>query len=242
MPAPNPIARLQVYLDARRVRRRGDPEHHLLRQFVSPGDIVIDVGANHGVYTWSLMLCGAITHAIEPNPALAGRIRSAALPRVTVHETAIGDAAGSAQLFIPLRQKRGRSRRNDPSATLVDSAGDGLRIPVTVSTLDSLQLSPVAFMKIDVEGYEEKALRGGWNTIVRDRPALLIELEDSVRKGCRGDIVALLGSIGYSGWYYDQSVWRAEPDLNPAQIAPSGRRINNFLFLHERKPPSPTQG
>jgi FkbM family methyltransferase len=239
MPIPNPVAWLQVFLDARRVRRRGDPEHHLLSQFVRPGDIAVDVGANHGVYTWSLMLCGAITHAVEPNPALAGRIRSAALPRVTVHETAVGDVAGSADLYIPLRQKRGRSRRNDPSATLLDQSGDGLRIPVKVSTLDSLQLAPVAFMKIDVEGYEEKALRGGWDTIVRDRPALLIELEDSVKKGCRGDIVGLLGTIGYSAWYYDGGGWLPETGLNPEQIGPSGRRINNFLFLNgSRRPPS----
>lgn len=108
---------------------------------------------------------------------------------------------------------------------------------MTVRTIDGLNLAPVTFMVIGVEGYEEKALRGGWDTILRDKPTLLVELEDSVRKDCRRDIIALLGSIGYSSGYYDGGGWLPEAGLNPAQIAPLGRRINNFLFVQDSEPP-----
>lgn len=56
MQLPDVLNRLLVWLDARRVRERGDPEHHQFAQFFSTGQIALDVGANHGVYTYSLML------------------------------------------------------------------------------------------------------------------------------------------------------------------------------------------
>lgn len=227
--------RVAVWLDATRVRRRGDPEHHLLGSFVSKGQTALDVGANHGVYTYSLVLCGAIIHAIEPNPVLAKRLRGACLPRVVVHQVAAGAALGEAELYVP-RGKRGR--QDDPAGSLAQKTGEVDRFKVSIITIDSLNLESLAFIKIDVEGFEEEVLKGGWETITRFRPAILVELEESITLGCRKSIVNLLDYLEYSAWYFDQGDWHPESILPDDQISVSGRYINNFLFNPYRLRPA----
>jgi len=235
MRLPNVRDRLLVWLDASRVRRRGDPEHHQLASFLRPGQVALDVGANHGVYTYSLMLCGAVVHAVEPNPALAARLRGARLPRVQVHEAAVGEAEGEAVLFVP---RHHRGHQDDPAGSLTGGDETGWKYPVKVTTIDRIATAPVAFMKIDVEGFETQVLAGGWSTIVRDRPTVLIELEDRRTPGCRASIVDRFRAIDYSGWYFDQGDWRAESGLGLDQVSTSGRYINNFLLVPgQSKPP-----
>lgn len=43
-------------------------------------------------------------------------------------------------------------------------------------TLDSLKVSRISFIKIDVEGYENQVLDGAVETIKRDRPTILCEI------------------------------------------------------------------
>jgi len=47
---------------------------------------------------------------------------------------------------------------------------------INLKTLDSFNFDQVDFMKIDVEGYERSVLNGGWQTIVRHRPHIMIEV------------------------------------------------------------------
>ena len=63
---------------------------------------------------------------------------------------------------------------------------------VNIKLLDSFNLQNINFIKLDVEGYEEKILQGGINTIQKYKPTLVIEQN-------RGDVFAqkLVESWGY---------------------------------------------
>ena len=50
---------------------------------------------------------------------------------------------------------------------------------IDVITLDSLYLNQVDFIKIDVEGYEAKAIAGGVETIKKHRPTIVLECWDT---------------------------------------------------------------
>jgi FkbM family methyltransferase len=50
---------------------------------------------------------------------------------------------------------------------------------IDVITLDSLYLNQVDFIKIDVEGYEAKAIAGGIETIKKHRPTIVLECWDT---------------------------------------------------------------
>jgi FkbM family methyltransferase len=153
----------------------------LYRPFISPGDVVFDVGAHLGDRTAAFSRLGARVVALEPQPRirrwlerLVGRD-----PRVTIREEAVGSAPGSARLAI--------SRRNPTVSSLAEqwthdlprkNAGfEGVHweeaVEVPVTTLDALiDLYGVpSFCKIDVEGYEAEALLG----LSRAIPALSFE-------------------------------------------------------------------
>lgn len=72
------------------------------------------------------------------------------------------------------------------------------RINVPVIPLDDLHLSP-DLIKLDVEGYELQALQGLSKTLLRLRPAILIEVNHTERW------LPFLKSLGYAVFRYDPS-------------------------------------
>lgn len=69
-------------------------------------------------------------------------------------------------------------------------------ITVEVDTIDRLVgLIPAPnTIKIDVEGHEERVLRGGMTTLARYRPVVLVDWNDDMTLRC---VSALLTPLGY---------------------------------------------
>ena len=153
----------------------------LYRPFVSPGDLVFDVGAHLGDRTAAFSTLGARVVALEPQPLIRRWLERMVGkdPRVTIRKEAVGSTAGTARLAI--------SRKNPTVSSLADewpnelpqkNAGfervhweESVEVPVT--TLDALidLYGLPSFCKIDVEGYEAEALSG----LSRAIPALSFE-------------------------------------------------------------------
>lgn len=130
-------------------------------QFVRPGDLVFDVGANAGYKTEIFLECGARVVSVEPNP-LCIRILEYEFGkdrRVTLVKKAVGAEEGVLPMNI-----HGVS----PTSSLLDDweplrvAGVAQRIEVPVTTLDRLmeEFGRPSFIKIDVEGFEVPVLAG----------------------------------------------------------------------------------
>ena len=66
----------------------------------------------------------------------------------------------------------------DSNLSALQSGGVVETVKVPMRTLDSYQLSNVGFIKIDVEGHEEAVLHGSSETLRREMPNLMIEIED----------------------------------------------------------------
>jgi len=71
--------------------------------------------------------------------------------------------------------------RNNSGGTHVKVADDGVGPQTIACTLDSFDLPPVDFLKIDCEGYEYFILKGAERTVRRDRPCIIVEQKP--RKG-----------------------------------------------------------
>jgi len=152
----------------------GDPAQNvrmdaLYSRFIGPGDLAIDVGAHVGDRVSSFRRLGARVVALEPQPLLARAIRliHGRDPHVTLVRAAAGAAPGSLKLHVNTANPTVTTASADFIAHADGAAGwEGQvwdrSIEVPVTTLDALIAiyGRPAFIKIDVEGYEDCVLDG----------------------------------------------------------------------------------
>ena len=134
-----------------------------------PDDVVFDVGANIGWY--SLLIGrhappGVQMFAFEPAPAnyelLVENLRRNGISAVTAVQAAVGQRPGRATLHLYGESNRGRNS--------LLHVHEGPTVDVAVTALDdfcrqhALAQRPIAFLKLDIEGYEVlRSSRGGRN-------------------------------------------------------------------------------
>ena len=164
-------------------------EKSILFDLAKPGQVVLDVGTNVGEVLLNFAKrVGPQGRVIgfEPNPDTMAKCRHNlslnCFDNVALHEVALGDVADKAFLGHPSKTNAGADR--------IGSSG----IPVDVRTLDGLtaNFSRLDLIKIDVEGFDLKVLRGGSQTLERFRPTLFVELNDSNLREQRDSPAALV--------------------------------------------------
>lgn len=131
------------------------------RQFVAPGDLVFDVGANEGRMTQTFTELGASVVAIEANPLLANKVSTRyGSGSVTVESIAVGREHGLAELR--LGAYNGHSTLSADWQDRVDNGRWAGSLQVRVTTLDALidRHGTPDFLKIDVEGFEAEVIAG----------------------------------------------------------------------------------
>jgi FkbM family methyltransferase len=146
--------------------------------FVRSGDIVLDCGANIGVFVRASLDAGAKTVvAIEPAPenveALNRNFKDEiAAGRVIVYPKGVWDKDD----FLTLHVDEHNSAADSFLITREGSRQSDVKLPLT--TIDKLvaelNLPRVDFIKMDIEGAEVKALNGGRATITKDHPRMAL--------------------------------------------------------------------
>ena len=143
---------------------------------VHPGDVVLDAGANVGVFTRKALWSGASkVIAIEPGPENLECLRrnfaaEIADGRVVLYPKGIWDKDD----VLKLRVDPTDSARD----TFVRQIDDAQFIEAPLTTVDKmvveLGLRQVDFIKMDIEGAEQKAIVGARNTIAKFRPRMAL--------------------------------------------------------------------
>jgi FkbM family methyltransferase len=168
----------------------------LYGRFLKPGDLAFDIGAHVGDRISSFRRLGARVVALEPQPgpARALRLIHGRDPEVTLIAAAAGDREGEIGFHV--------NSANPTVSTASDAflaAADGasgwegqvwdrtIRVPCL--TLDGLirEHGRPAFIKIDVEGFEDTVLRG-LNVPV---PALSFEFTTIARDSAERSLLRL---------------------------------------------------
>lgn len=155
--------------------------------------VFVDIGANIGLYTVRIAKAieaqGGKVIAIEPNPLALERlnfnISANQLRNVSVHNVAVGDYHGSASLNV----------RNDDLA-IVNTVRDDESGEITVRPLEEIleTVDHVDALKIDIEGYEYRALSPFFSKCSKALWPKRISME---HLGEKSDIEKLLVDIGY---------------------------------------------
>jgi FkbM family methyltransferase len=147
---------------------------------IRKGDVVLDVGANIGMFTRTALARGAsLVVAIEPAPRTLNAFRrnlekEIREGRVVVYPKGAWDHDGEMELSV--------NEVNQANNTLVlprTTSMPTIRVPLT--TIDKivaeLKLPRVDFIKMDIEGAEKPAIKGAENTIKRFRPRMSLSTE-----------------------------------------------------------------
>jgi FkbM family methyltransferase len=214
-----------------------------LDKIVPEGSVTVDVGANCGLYTRKLARLSRQVYAFEPSHKMADLLRRTSAPNVSVHEIALSDQTGNAELFIP----QADHELVYGLASLEPRFGTGnervVSISVPTARLDAIVQQEVAFVKIDVEGHELNVLNGAVELVEHSQPVFLVEAEDRHRAQATRSIFEFFESRSYSGFFLKEG--DAVPidqfrsaDLQDANaLLPDGGRksgqsyINNFFFF-----------
>lgn len=130
-----------------------------------PGDTFVDVGANFGLFsTVAASKVGAAGRvlSIEPHPEMARRLRFNVglngFDQVTVVEAAVGDGEGEGVLYVNKASFAESSLK--ATSNLDGQVHAEVRVPIRplLKIVEDAGLSRIDSLKIDVEGYEDKAL------------------------------------------------------------------------------------
>lgn len=135
-------------------------------------ELALDVGAHVGAVSAYLARKFAKVIAFEAIPSTFGFLRrnTEGLSNVTALNIAIGPEAG--EVFLAHYPKHGQLSHVTGDVQEDKTARIG---PIPVRTIDSMELSGVSFIKIDVEGFELPVLEGAVGTLERCRPLILLE-------------------------------------------------------------------
>jgi FkbM family methyltransferase len=145
----------------------------IIRRYTIPGSTVVDIGAHIGTHTVAMSRSVGVqgqVYAFEPQMKifreLAKNIELNRCCNVTPIHAALGNSQGVAFLGpIEPHNEGGRS---------IQAKGTE---PVMMQTLDSYCLMNVSFIKIDAENFEDFILDGARETILTNKPVILLEIQ-----------------------------------------------------------------
>jgi FkbM family methyltransferase len=163
-----------------------EPELALLPKLVPKGGVLLDIGANVGIYTLTASKVvgpdGTVI-AIEPFPDIFGQLYNniklnAVSDVVRARNLCMSDSTGVTKFWM---------NRDMPNSFSINREGDATGLSVLSVRLDDLMqwenITRLDYIKIDAEGAEERILDGGQSALKRFRP--IVQVEDIDRKICK---------------------------------------------------------
>jgi FkbM family methyltransferase len=224
------------------LRRPFEDDFNALALFPPMDGVYLDVGANRGQSTDAILMRrpGARVHLFEPNRILFEKLLRlfGHNQDLRLHNVGLGDEPLVADLNVPVYNGwmfdgLGSFDRGEAQDWLrprmyfyQEQKLRVERMPCHVVTLDSFGLNPF-FVKLDIQGFELKALKGGAETLQRCEPVVLTESPDD-------ETVEYLGSLGYDFFAYREGkfIQRAIGAPNTFFLTPSRARLVEQHITH----------
>jgi len=233
----------QKFLLKRRLKRaiknNYEEELSLLDQIVNKNYECIDVGVYRGVYSYKLSKICNYVHSFEPNPLIFSYLNKnlkKIIKNMTLYNIALSNQEIITDLRIPKRfetaNKKNYEERYKLGAATINknnllNNNDFIRIKVKTKKLDSIDLKKnISFIKIDVEGHEKMVIEGAINLIKKNKPNILVEIEERHTKHKIEDTINFINQLGYKSYFYRNKNLISTKKINDF------KSVNNFIFLN----------
>ncbi len=184
--------------------------------------VAIDAGANDGGYSWTLLQHGFEVYAFEPVPIMFKKMqeRIGSNPKAHLCPMGLSDVNALQQGVIVL----GTWTIGKPSMGGLKPKPEMKDMPpfdmATVRIDDFFKGDAIGLIKLDVDGYEFKVLRGAEQTIKRWKPPILCEFGCYLEKCGEDpqefvefifdlgyDVVSMDGKSVFTSWKQIQPQW-----------------------------------
>lgn len=155
--------------------------HRTFEKYINKSMTVLEAGCHIGTHSVKLSMLSKKLYCFEPlkesNHLLRKNIVKNNCTNTTVFDYALSDTQGTTHFaWVSFSNLGGSGLENNPMG--IPNGGninEELKYPVEMTTIDSLDLNEIDFIKLDVEGYESKVIKGAINTIKKFRPIITLE-------------------------------------------------------------------
>ena len=220
----------------RAIKKNEEAEINLVKKFTNKDEDCIDVGVYRGVYTYEMSKYSKTVHSFEANPIIFKSLKKnlkKLIKNVVFYNLALSDQNKDVKLKIPIRNSK--SNKNNPeeyyklgTATIHEKnkIKNYENFIIKSLKLDDINLkNKISFIKIDVEGHEIPVIKGGIKTILKNKPVLLVEIEEKYSKKKVPTSINFINSIGYKSYVFKNNSLEKTDKLHNL------KKFNNFIFI-----------
>lgn len=161
-----------------------EPAFDNLEDLIRKDFLILDIGANIGTTTVRFANCaidGSVV-AFEPSATTFSRLRRNLelneIANVSCLQIGLGDQDGQFALYDVVETNPGMKRILPDQIVNEDYSSEQIQMTTVDSVVRNMGIHRVDLIKIDIEGFEEKALLGSRVTLKKMRPILFVELDD----------------------------------------------------------------
>ena len=220
----------------RSIKRNDEQEINLVKKFIKSGTDSIDVGVYRGVYSYEMSKYSEKVHSFEPNPIIFKYINKNLkkfIKNIHLYNFALSNQNKTINLKIPIRNSNSNKEIFEEyyemgKATIHNENNfeNYENFEIQTKTIDELSFdNKISFIKIDVEGHELEVIEGAKNTIKRDKPVLLVEIEKQYTKKEVAESINFINSLGYKSYFFNKKDLKSTTELNNLDL------FNNFIFF-----------
>ena len=202
-------------------------QHHrdlrpMFSRYVPADAVIVDAGAHAGQFTKLFARLAPRGHVYSFEPGSYARsildvaVSVNRLRNVTIVPYGLGDIEAQMPLTIPLKR---RGVRGFGLSHLGEATGPGVAVRETIriTTLDRFatenELPRLDLIKADIEGWEQRMIDGGRETIARFRPMIMAELMEAQLARAGDSLTSVWHCLQALG--YRPHVWQGAADVAP---------------------------
>lgn len=207
--------------------------YRVMQMFAEPSRLFVDIGANLGLYSLLAHELGMASVLFEPEPRHLRFLERNAHAFGTVSGVALSDFEGTAEFFVAAPRNSGASSLVDTEANSSAATYAGTT-EVEVTTFDlalarhGLDGTEIALIKIDVEGNEERTVRGMSGYLSGHKAPIWCEVRGPSSDRGASSFQAVSGLMAEHGYVPHVS---RRGRIEPFEPAPKLPQVFDLLFL-----------
>lgn len=187
--------------------------------------IALDVGANIGNHSlaFSRSFSEVVSFELNPRVFKVLAINAGLRPNIKPLNIGVSDTVGRAE-FEDFAVNMGAAR-------IIGEATSASTKICEVTTIDNMfagRSEEIGMIKLDIEGYEARAIAGASKTLKRWKPLVLFEQNASDFVGTETEAIRLLRAAGYTE-FFTVMPWPYFPNL-PEMVRPVVTAVARLLF------------